>query len=495
MTLGCKNACEVAADNKQSVGCEYYATDMVSSSPNNCFAAFVGNTWSTNAFLEVEWLGNALPVENFTRIPQGAGPALTYQPYDANVGLAPGEVAIIFLSGSQGAAPNCPVTPAVPAADAMVVGTGTGNSFRIGSQVPLVAYQINPYGGGSVAVTGASLLLPTSVWDTSYVGVNAYRDDIGGPSMNIIAMEDNTTVTMNPVAAVAGGGGIPASPINTPFMFSLDRGEQAQITQTAELTGSVITSDKPIGHMAGHPCMRTPYLTAYCDHGEQMIPPVNSLGSEYAGVMYRPRSNEPAIWRMIGAVDGTTLTWSNNVGGPATLDLGEIIEFTTGTPFVVASQDVDHPFMLFTYMSGSQWNMLTQKSHGDVDFVISIPTEQYLSRYVFFSDPTYPETNLVFIRKMKDGMFHDVTLDCAGVLGNWTAVGNLEWTRVDLITGDFQDVGNCSTGAHEAFSDGPFGLWNWGWGTPNTSTFTANVSYGYPGGMNVVPINDVILPQ
>ncbi|RMG96455.1 MAG: hypothetical protein D6705_11260 [Deltaproteobacteria bacterium] len=494
MTLTCQDGCTVAANNKQSVGCEYYAVDMQSYSPTYCFAAFVGNTSDVNAFLEVEYNGSALPVGNFTRIPQGKGPSLTYQPYDPNVGLAPGEVAILFLSGTQGAAPNCPAPTAV-SGDAQVSGTGKGPAFRIGSNVPVVAYQINPYGGGSVAVTGASLLLPTSVWDKSYIAINAYRNDITGPSMNFIAMEDGTTVTMTPVAAVQGGGGIPSSPANTPFQFTLNRGEHAQITQTAELTGSVVNSDKPIGHLGGHPCMRTPYGVAYCDHGEQMIPPVNALGNEYVGVMYRPRGGEPAIWRIVGVVDGTQLSYSTNVGGPTTINRGQIAEFITGTPFVVSSQDGDHPFLLFTYMSGSQWSMLANKSHGDVDYVISIPTDQYLTRYVFFSDPTYPETNLVFVRRKSGGIFHDVTLDCAGVLTGWQPVGEYEWTRVDLITGNFQDVGNCSTGPHEAYSDGPFGLWNWGWGTPNTQTFTANVSYGYPGGMNVVPINDVILPQ
>ena len=494
MTLTCLDACTVAENNKLSVGCEYYAVDMQSFSSGYCFAAFVGNTSQAQAFLTVDRNGMNLPVANFTRIPQGNGPGLTYQAYDPNVGLAPGEVAILFLSGTQGQAPNCPAPPAV-AGDAGFSGTGKGDAFRIGSNVPVVAYQINPYGGGSVAVTGASLLLPTSVWDTSYISVNAYRDDIGGPSMDFIAMEDNTTVTMTPVAAVAGGGGIPASGANQPFQFTLNKGDYAQITQTAELTGSVINADKPIGHLGGHPCMRTPYQVAYCDHGEQMIPPVNALGNEYVGVMYRPRGGEPAIWRVVGVVDGTQLTWSNPVGGPPTLNQGQVAEFITGDPFVVSSQDGDHPFMLFTYMSGSQWNQLANKSHGDVDFVISVPTDQYMTRYVFFSDPTYPETNLVFVRRKLGGVFHDVTLDCAGVLGNWQPIGEYEWTRVDLITGNFQDVGNCSTGPHEAYSDAPFGLWNWGWGTPLTSTFTQNVSYGYPGGMKVVPINDVILPQ
>jgi hypothetical protein len=78
-------------------------------------------------------------------------------------------------------------------------------------------------------------------------------------------------------------------------------------------------------------------------------------------------------------------------------------------------------------------------------------------------------------------------------------VGEYEWTRVDLeranpSTGQFEGVGNCSTGRHEIKSKGRFGLWVWGWGTPDTSSFTENVSYGYPGGMNVQPINTVVIP-
>jgi hypothetical protein len=52
----------------------------------------------------------------------------------------------------------------------------------------------------------------------------------------------------------------------------------------------------------------------------------------------------------------------------------------------------------------------------------------------------------------------------------------------------------CDNGRHQISSPSPFGLWVWGWGTPETSSFTANVSYGYPGGMNVQPINTVVIP-
>jgi hypothetical protein len=273
----------------------------------------------------------------------------------------------------------------------------------------------------------------------------------------------------------------------------LNAGQHAQITQTTELTGSILQANKPIGFMAGQNCMNMPVGVFYCDHGEQMVPPVHALGNEYVGVMYRPRvaAETQTFWRIIGAVDGITLSWSSPVGGPATLAKGQVVQFETGTPFVVTSQDANHPFLLFEYMTSSNY---AQDGYGDPDFVVSVPPAQYLSEYVFFADPTYPETNLVVVRtKGTDNAFHDVTLDCAGALGGWQAVGNYEWTRTDLMTGNFANVGACSTGRHEISSAAPFGLWVWGWGTPLTTTFTQNVSYGYPGGMNVTPINTVVV--
>jgi hypothetical protein len=494
----CANACQVAVDNKLAVGCDYYATYM-DAFGGNCFAAFVANTWNTPAHIDVEFNGQKADVGTFAFTPKGSGPNLTYEPFVPKLGIAPGEVVVLFLAGEKGSAgPGnalCPVQPAVPTLTARLSGTAIGKSFHITSDVPVVSYQINPYGGGSAAVTGASLLLPTSVWGTNYVAVNAYEaNDVANPSMNIIAAEDNTTVTLLPVNPVQGGNGIPSGPANTPLSFTLQKGQQAQLSQSLYLTGSVLQSTKPVGFMAGHVCSFIPKGVLFCDHDEQMIPPVPALGSEYAGVMYRPRMNEPAVWRIIGAVDGTELSWSVPVGGPATLNRGQVFEFNTGTPFVVKSQDKEHPFILFEHMSGSQWMGGILDGYGDADAVLSVPVQQYLREYVFFADPTYPETNLVVVRMPdKNGNFADVELDCAGKLGGWQKVGDYEWTRTDLITGDFQGVGNCSTGRHTMKSKNPFGLWVWGWGTPLTNVFTENVSYGYPGGMNVTPINDVVI--
>jgi hypothetical protein len=491
----CTSACEVAETNHRSIGCDYYAVHMDTYQPKYCFAVFVANTWTSPAKISVEYRGESLSIEGFTRLPVGSGADLTYAPYSAASGIAPGEVAVLFLGGegsATSAPPRCPVPTAASTANR--IGSAIANAFHITTDVPVVAYQISPYGGGTAAVTGGSLLLPSSAWHTNYVAVNASPADVGQPSLNIIAREDGTTATIIPTADVIGGNGIPSGRAGQPFTLSLNKGQHAQISQNAELTGSIITADRPIGLMAGQTCMTMPGTASFCDHGEQMLPPTRALGHSYVGVMYRPRvaSETSTFWRLIGAVDGTKLTWSADVGGPETLNKGQSVMFQTGTPFVVSSQDKDHPFMLFTYMTSSQY---VSDGYGDPDFVLGVPPEQYLQQYVFFTDPTYPETNLVLVRsRAADQQFKDVMLDCLGTITGWQPVGtDYEYARVDLMTGNFSAVGTCSTGRHEIRSSAPFGLWVWGWGTPLTTAVTRNVSYGYPGGMNVAPINDVII--
>ena len=101
---------------------------------------------------------------------------------------------------------------------------------------------------------------------------------------------------MTPIAAVAGGGGIPAGAAGTPVVINLNKGQHAQITQATELTGSAITSTKPVGLMAGQTCMNMPGTTQFCDHGEQTIPPVKALGRRYVAAFNRRHGRAGTLW-------------------------------------------------------------------------------------------------------------------------------------------------------------------------------------------------------
>lgn len=503
------NPCQAAEVSKSSYGCDYWSlkTELIGEGAGACFAAFVANTWSTPVHLQVEYQGTPMPVESFTRIPQGQGQNLTYAPYDPAVGLPPGEVAILFLSQGPNFGsfmPACPVPPAVPQ-EAAVTGTGLGNAFHLSSDRPVVAYQILPYGGGSSAATSATLLLPTSAWDSNYIAINAYKQSVAvpsaAPSLDILAKEDNTTVTILPKVGIQSGSGVAGASAGQPQTYKLNRGQYVQFTQSEELTGSPIQSDKPIAVWGGATCLNVPVDATACDSAQQQIPPIRALGNEYAAIRYRGRAanpNEAPPWRLVGAVDGTSLTWAPSPppGAPLGINLGQVFEFNSAGPFVVSSQDKDHPFYLAAYMTGGD----SFGGEGDPEWVNVIPTAQYLDSYVLFTDPTYSETNLVVVRRPSStGQFAEVNLDCAGNLTGWEKIGAYEYTRVDLVTGNFQNVGNCSNGRHEMSSDLPFGVTVWGWGNipgfpGQAGLFTQYVSYAYPAGASVQSINDVVIP-
>lgn len=512
---GGRAPCLVAAESRSSVGCEYYAVDMdgAFAARNGCFVTFVANTFDKPAHLDVEWAGESIDLAAHAKIPRGSGRKLTYGAFDPSIGIPPGEVAIVFLAGVPGVSnpadkptgnwtkpTACPVAPARNTL-AQRDGSGLGYAFHVRTDVPVVAYQMLPYGGGSAAVTGATLLLPTSAWDTNYIAVNAYPAggaSTGLTSLNIVAAEDETTVTILPKSDVVAGPSVPAGKAGEPFEIKLQAGQHLQLTQNKELTGSPVMADKPIGMFAGHPCLNVPVGVPYCDHAEQQIPPVKALGNEYSVVLHRSRNGrgEDPPYRLVGAVDGTTLSYEPaSAAGPRTLQLGEVVEFTNkGKPFVVKSQDKEHPFIVTTYMTGSS---SVGDGYGDADFIRLVPIPQYLDKYVFFTDPTYPETNLVVTRKKIAGAFADVELDCAGVLTGWQKIdpaGDYEFTRIDLVRHDFQPQNGCDNGRHVMKSKQAFGLAVWGWGTTETSIFTRDVSYSYPAGENLAPLNTVVVP-
>ncbi|MBI5535829.1 MAG: IgGFc-binding protein [Deltaproteobacteria bacterium] len=497
----CTDPCSAAQANKSTLGCDFYSLppSPETETPGSCFAALIANTWTSPISITVEYQGQQLDVGNLARVPVGSGTSITYQPLQ-NGQLGVGEVGILFLS--QGP-PNGMLHVGCPAgtasginSDPALLGTGFVNAFHITTSAPIVAYDIYPYGGAPSYVSSATQLIPTPAWGTNYIAADAYEVDpnlvsFGGmPFVQIVAAQDDTTVTISPTSAIVGGGGVNPTGAGQPQDYKLNRGQAVQFLQNAELAGSPISSDKPISVWGGTGCMYVPLGVYACDSGHQELLPVSAMGFAYAAVRHRGRSGqeENAPWTLIGAVDDTQLVYEPSAppGAPDTVGSGQMVRFNASEPFIVKSQDDKHPFYLSAVMTGGDNG---HSGMGDPEWVNSVPPAQYLAHYLFLTDPTYGNTNLVFVRqKAKDGTFKDVTLDCVGVLGDWQPVGNegqYEYTRVDLNVGG-QPQGACDNGVHIADSEAAFGLTVWGW--------DSYVSYAYTAGMSTQPINTVVVP-
>lgn len=129
------------------------------------------------------------------------------------------------------------------------------------------------------ATTDAFLGLPSDIQGTDYV-IPTYFNLVGAyPSeLGIAGITDDTTITITPAYAARPGADTPAAlPAGTPFNITLDRLQTFQlqdagVDSTGDLTGTTITSDKPISVYGAHVCVNVPVGIVACDHLVEEIP-------------------------------------------------------------------------------------------------------------------------------------------------------------------------------------------------------------------------------
>jgi hypothetical protein len=497
---GCIPACDAAAANKSTIGCDYYAVppDVWSSAswansggePGNCFAAFVTNNWSTPMKVSLVWKGNTIDALPFAYTLQQTSSSNTYAPVPSS-GIPANSMAIVFLNQTHdnpggGIKTLCPAgtTAAVETEDVVLHGTNVGNAMEIRTSVPAVVYDIYPYGGAATGIPSATLLLPTNVWDTNYVAATmAETPTPWPPGIDLVAQQDGTTVTVLPTTDITAGGGVAGTTKGTPITYAIDKGQTIHIMQFVDgsgndLSGSVVQSNHPVGVWGEHYCFI--------------------------------ENDPPPKWRILGMVDGTTLTYDPpNASAPQALKRGQLVEFDGPEAFVVQSQDAAHPFYFAAHRPGndcdaghqqippiqslgSEYVAVANESSGygvgGPETVNVVPPAQFLKSYLFFTDPTYGYTELALVRvKAADNTFKDVELDCLGTVGGWQPVGSsgqYEYVHVDLRQNGVP-VGKCDNGLRTLGSDERVGVTVWG--------YDGASSYAYPAGASVKPINTVVV--
>jgi hypothetical protein len=510
----CIAACDATAADHGSVGCDFYVSTPAFDSPitSPCFVVFLTNGWTSTATIGVSRGGMSYDPTVFARLPS-AGASPSSWPTLPATGLPPNEVAVLFLSSDPASAREgtplvCPVADAVASGTAVwgVTGTsvdggpqegsatGRGTAWHITSSIPLNGYDVLPFGGARSYLPSAQLLLPTSAWGNNYVAALPPAGLVERSWAQIVAAQDSTQVNVVPTVDLPSGAGVDAAPHGISTSFLLNAGEVLQwqwLDHPGDMSGSVVSSDKPVLFVGGHGdlCLRSATSNGGgCDSEHELVPPVSALGREYAAIPYAQER----------AVDGTLLTVDPPAPrAPATLARGGVADFEATSAFVISSQDVDHPFWIAQQMPGC--NVIggsrpgTDPSAqfgdclGDEDNVGMIPPAQWLTRYVFFTDPTYATTNLALARAKDASGFHDVTVDCLGAVTGWQPIGGslaYEFTSVDLVRAGVS-VGSCQNGPHVATSDGPFGIVVWG--------LDSYASYSYPAGGNFKSINSVVV--
>ena len=458
----CKNACTAAAASRQNVGCTFYPVNL-----HNSVADKVGVV-----------VGNLNKVE-------------------ATVTLADATKILQTRTIKPGSMASFIISPGLK----MLKGTGkAAYAFKLSSTLPVAAYQFSPLNKAENRSSDASLLLAKpALGKLHYVMSAPVAASEDFSYVTVVGVEAGTKVTVKPSTATLAGGGIPALKEGQAYSATLGAQEILQLatsTKFADMTGTRVTSDKPVAVFGGHTCANLPISKSYCDHIQEQMFPVQTWGREYLAAKFMPRGKYPEDdwWRILAAADGTQVTISGStavVPAAKTLKAGEYFQINTSESFVIKAdkaisvghyvlgqEEVTLPLDTSVYNETFQTpkgctTSTSQGNLGDPAISMAVPVAQFRDGYVFLTPDTYRYDFLtVLIKTAKQ--FPEITLDGKTIPIHLTPI-----TGTGLGYARFR----ITDGPHQINSNTPIGI--------EVHGYDCNVSYAYSGGLSLDPINPI----
>jgi hypothetical protein len=475
--------CAEAAAGHTYVGCDFWptVTDNIVR-PDFDYAVVVANTSSSEATVEVTRGGMSV---SKTTVPAN-GLSKIYLPW---------------VEALKSTMPNngCPTNVKLATVRAV------GGAYHLTSSIPVAVYQFNaieyagkggPPGkdwGGCTSNTcfgllagkcfsytnDASLLLPSTALTGNYrvAGVPPWGDSTGmstfvyPPYVAITGTQagTNVTVKLSSIAATTAGPGVAAAGAGGTVSFTIGAGDVVELiaTDKGDLSGSLIKASAPIQVVSGISCTNVPADQVACDHVEESLLPVETLGRHYFVTRPTAPSGSGAsehVVKLVGNVDGTKLTYPGTKppGAPDTIDAGELVELgKVGVDFEIVG---DHELTIMSLMVGAGPTTSVQKGDPSQSFMTSV--EQYRLKYVFLAPDDY-DVNYVDVVQPMDAA---LTLDGKAVTDKPTAMSSgFGVNRIKLGPG--------TSGAHVLSADKQVGIQVLGYGS--------YTSYQYPGGLNL----------
>jgi uncharacterized repeat protein (TIGR01451 family) len=326
------------------------------------------------------------------------------------------------------------------------------------------AAEVTVYGLNRVEfTTDAYLGLPTDILGTEYI-VQGYEnvDVLNASQFALVATQNATTVTINPTVTTDG------HTAGTPYNVSLNQGQTYQLRNTdaapADLSGSIVTADKPIAVFGGHQCANIPAGSEACDHIVEEMTPTVTWGKSFVTEPLATRTGGDTF-RFLASTDTTTVQVNGST--VATLNRGQLFEQIVTAASVVTS---DKPILVTQYSNSSSFDGVT----SDPFEVIVPPAEQFLNSYTVTTPATGFITNFINV-VAPTASLASVKLDGVVVPGaSFTAIPGSTFSGAQLAV---------DLGSHTLEGAQPFGVTVYG--------FADFDSYGYPGGLSLAPVATV----
>jgi RHS repeat-associated protein len=367
------------------------------------------------------------------------------------------------------------VTTVVIPTNAMVISTDTIQNLgiHITAQSPVSAYGLNFYEFATDGFTA----LPTNILGTDYVTVgygnvlNRLFDPSLGTEFGIVATQNNTSVTITP--SVATGG----HTAQVPYTITLNQGQTYQLRNSNEtgqdegpapdLSGSIITSNNPIGVFSGHDCTVIPQNTVACNHIVEELPPTNLWGQDFVTMPLSATPNGD-VFRYVAGTNGTHISVN---GTPlATLNRGGFIEQVVTAPSMISA---DHPILVVEYAPSSSFSAQSSQL-GDPSMVIVPPFEQFGGSYTVSTPAITVKSANWFTQNYINVVAPTPVAEAGGVQLDGQPIPATGF--VPIGTSGFSGIQvSVSVGTHNLSSNEPFGIWSYG--------FTTFDAYSYTGGV------------
>ena len=457
----CDGACGLSALGQSYIGCDYWPTVTANIVGTNFhFGVAVSNTTNQNANVTVT---------------KGAATIATavVGPNSVQVIQLPWE---LTLKGPGGGS-------VIPFPASVKV---TDGAYRLRSTQPVTVYQFNPIEYTLSAqfsyTNDASILLPVNVWTGKYRVAARHHFAGGSGYYYVTAREDGTTITTlaGPTSGIVKAGivGLPSTGNGT---FTLDSGDVAAVVTNGgsalddpnDVTGTLVTADKPIQVIGGHQCINVPFATGYCDHIEENIFPEETLSNSYivTAPLIPTGGSTPKVEmvRIVATKPNTALVYDPpQPGAPAMIAAaGGWVELaSTAADFGITASE---PVLVVQYMTGQD----AGGNAGDPAMTIAVGKEQYRKSYLFHAPTNYQYSYVNVV--VQTGA--TVQLDGADLpAASFTPIGGTGYSVARPT------LSNAGTGNHTISSTADLGISVYGYGQ--------YTSYWYPGGSNLTILHE-----
>ena len=376
-----------------------------------------------------------------------------------------GNVSIPGLSFSS----NFSVTPGavtsviIPAGAELFASSTIGNNgIRVTSAQEVTVYGLNR----QQFTTDAYLALPADVLGTQYInlGYSNTLSGLDGTQLAVVGTVNGTVVTITPSVTAD------SHPAGVPYTVTLNQGQtyllrSTALSNTVDLSGSIISSTAPIAVFGGHKCANVPHNHSACDHLVEQLPPTTVWGKQFVSVPLKTRLNGDTF-RFLASVNNTQVRVNGTL--VATLNRGQFHErIIAGSAQIIATE----PILVAQYSNSSTYDGVT----SDPFMMLIPPFEQFLGSYTVTTPATGFSGNYINV-VAPTAAVGTVRLD--GVLvpaASFTAIGSSGFSGAQLTVG---------LGVHQ-LTGGSYAIGAFVYG------FDSFDSYGYPGGQSFAPITTI----